>query len=418
MCSYEPYRQNDAQKLEVAHNISVAQQEASYVPELNASYQYPGITRCEESCGSVGCGCLLPMPGCLYSRTYAEPIDEDLYRVFSCPSWSERIHLVAQLNHINGNRIKRKIVIQPQKTVQFSNMNITLDFVTTPVIPMLSQRFVQSTTGGNTTSMVTRTDDVFAVKCATAEIAKNLTRCRVMETCICTSNDVSKECLCSNVNITERLLSIDSRLPLHNSEFEMQSLKNNIEVASHNSVAEISLSTNVKWKTASVVVPGDCKVIASRPKGCYNCIHGAKLNFTCSSDVRTIAEVMCTDHHYAVSCGPKPVTTTVVVNANSPHYTAQCTVQCGKEKHELQISGLLYYHSLWKGAPNINENEISNYVDLINVPDLSNILDVFGNWWSTSLIAAAALAVAVAITVLCAPLFVQRCLSSCTTTRK
>ena len=135
-------------------------------------------------------------------------------------------------------------------------MNITLDFVTTPVIPMLSQRFVQSTTGGNTTSMVTRTDDVFAVRCATAEIAKNLTRCRVMETCICTSNDVSKECLCSNVNITERLLSIDSRLPLHNSEFEMQSLKNNIEVASHNSVAEISLSTNVKWKTASVVVPG------------------------------------------------------------------------------------------------------------------------------------------------------------------
>ena len=297
-------------------------------------------------------------------------------------------------------------------------MNITLDFVTTPVISVLDRKFVQSATGSNSTSMITLTEDIFAVKCATSEIARNLTRCRVMDTCTCTSNDVFNNCRCANVNITERLLSVDSRLPLHNSEFDMESSEEGVEIDSHSSIAEISLSTSVKWKTATVVFPVDCDVTASKPRGCYNCMQGAKMNFTCTSKARTLTEIACTDSHYTVECGPKGIVSTVIINSKKSRYVTQCTAQCGEKKHTLEISGVLHYHSLWKDTRDNNQEETASYVDLINLPDLTNIAEVFGHWWRTSLLGAAAVAVGVAVTVLCAPFILQRILWLCTTKGK
>lgn len=393
--------------------------QTTYVPELNSSYRLPGVTRCQESCGGIGCGCLLPMPGCLYSRTYAKPMDDIVYEVFSCPSWSEKIRLSARFNLANGNKIRRRIILQPQKTVQFAHMNITLDFITAPTIPALGRRFMQASTGSNQASMVTLTTDTFALKCATAEIARNLTGCRVMDTCTCTSDDELNHCLCANVNVTERLLSVDTRLPLHNAEFIMKPSSNNIEVESHSSVAEISLSTSVKWKAATVVIPVNCDVNVSKPRGCYNCIQGAKMNFTCTSKVRTLAEITCTDYQYTVECGPKGIATTVVLNAKTSRYAVECNVKCGEKKHVLHISGALYYHSLWKDLRDDNRgDETANYIDLIHLPDISNIAKMVGNWWKASLIAAAAVAVGIAVTVLCAPLLVQRCLWSCASTTR
>ncbi|KHJ99076.1 hypothetical protein OESDEN_00928 [Oesophagostomum dentatum] len=61
----------------------------SYIPELQNTYMFPGIERCTTSCGSIGCECLLRMPGCLFSRSYAKPLNEKIYEIFHCPSWEE-----------------------------------------------------------------------------------------------------------------------------------------------------------------------------------------------------------------------------------------------------------------------------------------------------------------------------------------
>ncbi|KAL6729935.1 hypothetical protein Aduo_000947 [Ancylostoma duodenale] len=61
----------------------------SYVPELHNTYEFPGTSRCTSSCGSVGCGCLLPIPGCLFSHSFAKPRNEKVYQIFNCPTWEE-----------------------------------------------------------------------------------------------------------------------------------------------------------------------------------------------------------------------------------------------------------------------------------------------------------------------------------------
>ncbi|VDK82924.1 unnamed protein product [Cylicostephanus goldi] len=204
--------------------------------------------------------------------------------------------------------------------------------------------------------------------------------------------------------------SLDTRLPLHNSEFSLEAEGNSITVVSHTSVAEFSLSTETKWKTATVIVPTKCEIYASEAKGCYNCLQGAKLVFTCTSKIRTITEVACTDHHYTIDCGPKPINTTVVINSKTANYAAHCSTQCGLQKHDLQISGLLYYHSIWKDDVERASIENANYVDLINIPDLSNIAQVMFHYWTTSLTAAAVVALSVAATLIFGPALFRKCL--------
>ncbi|KAL6742658.1 hypothetical protein Aduo_015788 [Ancylostoma duodenale] len=182
---------------------------------------FPGITRCQESCGGIGCGCLLPMPGCLFSRTYAEPADESIYEVFSCASWRKVAVLNTRLNMVSGEEIKRNVEIHPQETVQFGKMNITLDFITTPFIPELDRKFVQIMNKIAPDTIIAHQDDIFAVKCLTLQTARNLTKCRVIDTCSCTAKSVENDCHCASVNITEKINSIDTRLPLRNSEFRM-----------------------------------------------------------------------------------------------------------------------------------------------------------------------------------------------------
>ncbi|EYC20167.1 hypothetical protein Y032_0022g485 [Ancylostoma ceylanicum] len=382
--------------------------QTSFVPELNKSYQFPGITRCQESCGGIGCGCLLPMPGCLFSRTYAEPADESIYEVFSCASWTEVAVLKTRLNLNTGEEIKREVVIHPQETLQFGEMNITLDFITTPFIPELDRKFVQILNKKAPDTIIAHQDDISAVKCLTLQTARNLTKCRVIDTCSCTAKSVRNDCHCVNMNITERMNSIDTRLPLRSSDFRMEADWNTVEVMSHSSVAEISISTEANWTTATVIATTECDVTTSNARGCYNCIQGATVNFTCRSTVKTIAEVICTDHHYAIDCGPNAPLTTVVINSNTAHYITQCSAQCGERKHDLAITGLLYYHSIWKDDPTTAMNKRASYVNLINIPDIRNIADVITKWWCTSLIAAIAVAAAVFATILCGPLLLRK----------
>ncbi|KAL6737889.1 hypothetical protein Aduo_011494 [Ancylostoma duodenale] len=316
--------------------------------------------------------------------------------------------LITRLNMVSGEEIKRNVEIHPQETVQFGKMNITLDFITTPFIPELDRKFVQIMNKIAPDTIIAHQDDIFAVKCLTLQTARNLTKCRVIDTCSCTAKSVENDCHCANVNITEKMNSIDTRLPLRNSEFRMVADWNTVEAISHSSVAEISISTEVNWTTATMVSPTECEVAASNVRGCYNCIRGATVNFTCTSTEKTIAEVICTDSHYAIDCGPNTPLTTVVINSNTAHYISQCGVQCGEIKHDLSISGILNYHSIWKDDPATAVNKRANYVNLINIPDINNIAEIITKWWCTSLVAAVAVAVAVITTVLCGPLLLQK----------
>lgn len=42
--------------------------------------------RLVPSCGSYTCGCGLPLPGCLFSGTVAEPVTEEVFEDLTCPT--------------------------------------------------------------------------------------------------------------------------------------------------------------------------------------------------------------------------------------------------------------------------------------------------------------------------------------------
>ncbi|CAJ0607513.1 unnamed protein product [Cylicocyclus nassatus] len=136
----------------------------SYIPELHNTYEFPGYSRCTSSCGSIGCGCLLPLPGCLFSRSYGKPQSETIYQVFHCPTWDESAIIKYTYTSVNGRREMNIATITAQTTHTQKDANLTLEFVTTPTIPLLSSVFLQPSTPlkrklpWSTTTMYLRSD--------------------------------------------------------------------------------------------------------------------------------------------------------------------------------------------------------------------------------------------------------------------
>ncbi|RCN47416.1 hypothetical protein ANCCAN_06551 [Ancylostoma caninum] len=63
------------------------------LPELGESNNYPGVTRCIESCGGPGCGCFYLSSGCLFYRICDVPRNEKVYELFKCSQWHGAVHL-------------------------------------------------------------------------------------------------------------------------------------------------------------------------------------------------------------------------------------------------------------------------------------------------------------------------------------
>ncbi|PIO54516.1 hypothetical protein TELCIR_24120, partial [Teladorsagia circumcincta] len=62
---------------------------SSLLPELEKGNHFPGNRAFVESCGGLGCDCLIPSSGCLFYRVYMEPVDNEIYEVFHCDRWNE-----------------------------------------------------------------------------------------------------------------------------------------------------------------------------------------------------------------------------------------------------------------------------------------------------------------------------------------
>lgn len=81
--------------------------------------QYPGISRCEPSCGCAGCGCFVCSSGCLSSRWAYKPIG-DVHRLDSMISYQQKPTVMLTL--VNGTNVLMQLI---QKGIGFSQQNQT-----------------------------------------------------------------------------------------------------------------------------------------------------------------------------------------------------------------------------------------------------------------------------------------------------
>ncbi|EYC27487.1 hypothetical protein Y032_0009g755 [Ancylostoma ceylanicum] len=380
------------------------------IPELQDTYDFPGVSRCTTSCGGIGCGCLLPMPGCLFSRTFARPRNTKVYRVFHCPTWEESAMIKITHSDAKGKRRTTVVNVISQTTKVLDNINVTLEFVTTPTIPLLSSIFLQAVNNdSNSEVALIENDDVFALRCPTEKSTSNVTECIMEDTCSCSPTETDANCQCRNLNITERVSSVESRLPLSSSVLYLQDVNGRVQGISHDSVADLTIGTSVQYQTDNMVDYMDCDISASPLHGCYNCLSGAEVIFSCFSKQPIMVEVNCERHMFAAVCNSSTSHTAVTIHATVPKFKEACWVQCGPSLHNITLSGILAYHASWIPSNNNKQgNKHANYVDMFNYPNLEHLLDVAVENWKTAVMTIVAVAVFIGVGTLMIPKLVSK----------
>ncbi|ETN78824.1 hypothetical protein NECAME_18175 [Necator americanus] len=163
------------------------------VPELREAEVYPGYSKCSETCGGIICGCLgLPLAGCLFYRVAHMPLDNVVYQIYRCPSWSPEVHLRVRPTSA-GKETSQSVQLYPyvQQNVTGWNMGVfSLQYL---FAAAANRRFAES----QKTHMIL--DDGFkvAVECPSADAAlRRFNSCRNRIMCACSTNSNAARCLC------------------------------------------------------------------------------------------------------------------------------------------------------------------------------------------------------------------------------
>ncbi|KAK6061392.1 hypothetical protein COOONC_00939 [Cooperia oncophora] len=354
----------------------------SEVPELRNKYDFPGITRCTTSCGGLGCGCLLPTPGCLFSRTYAKPRNNKIYQVFHCPTWQESALMTFTYTGAQGTQGSDTFRINTQTTHVMQNANVTLEFVTAPAIPFLD-------TDGQCRSYRER----YALRCPTMRTLPNITECHVEDRCSCSPSETEAKCDCRSLDVITKMASIDSRLPLSSSVLHLRDDLGLVFGAVHSAVIDFTISTSALYHADSIIDSEACDITSSPLQGCYNCLRGAEVTFSCHSSRPSMVEIEYQQKIFAAACGPSTAQTKVAIHAAAPNYKDRCLVKCGQKMHNITISGILAFHTHCRTPFQQHMIEHANYVNMFNYPDLGHLLDVAFQHWKTFVITCIAVAI-------------------------
>ncbi|MCP4488180.1 MAG: hypothetical protein GY820_12790, partial [Gammaproteobacteria bacterium] len=111
---------------------------AEFDDDVNES---PGHTHCVESCGGFSCYCFLHENGCTFYRTYAEPVSDSIFEIFSCPLWEYMADVTVQLEEINTTT-STKLRLSAATPSYWNNLQITLISISSPPVPILGRQFL------------------------------------------------------------------------------------------------------------------------------------------------------------------------------------------------------------------------------------------------------------------------------------
>ena len=313
----------------------------------------PGISGCFESCGCGGCQCFWCDSGCLFFRLFAEPTDEKTYEVFKCSTWQLKIEIEVEL-HLSddGKIITEKLVLYPGKTAKLKTLEFALIGVTQPPLPILNQVFV--TDGDHIFTVIQASETGMPIagtigefQCGTREKAKNFNECVFTPNlCQCFPQESTVHCRCTQLSIAAMFSKAEHSLPL-----EMQGLtisgKGTDLSAQLGSLANLELQvTSQNVSLFYVYGPSTCQVTPISFKGCYSCVPGAKLKYSCKTDKgkNLLALVECgKDTNFNAICSETSHVDEVSINFQRADIEEPCTVSCGGPKTTFVLKGTLVF---------------------------------------------------------------------------
>ncbi|KAI1722064.1 phlebovirus glycoprotein g2 domain-containing protein [Ditylenchus destructor] len=360
------------------------------IPELSEYHHYPGHSYCHDSCSMWDCtpACGLPTTSCLFYRTYAYPLTDIVYEVFTCPDWRYGIKVDLQLE-VNQQVETTELTLMEGLVTHWKNISISPLIVTQPPAPVFGRHFI---TDGTSVAMITS----FAsdLHCANASAAKEF-KCSIRQEACTDCTDVGQiiHCKCKDLPIEDMIENPEYRLPLMVGRYEVKNSAKDVFVESHHN--PIRLFTKVEsLKVVAATDGSTCTVIPVNLTGCYRCDTGGELTFECSTDFGSaLATISCGENLiFTQACTTNLSQYTTVLHFETSDIDTNCTVECPGSQTEFGLKGKLRYIPISEqvGYEEISKEDTNQAKPTcilcdIEIPQLFE----FVNTWSIIIIVAA-----------------------------
>lgn len=388
----------------------------SKIEELNGEpNDSPGFTYCAESCGCAGCDCFYCVSGCLFYRTYAKPVSDVTYEVFSCPVWQYKVKATVRLT-LPGENLQQEFDLRPGTLVSWKNLRMTLTSITSPPVPILGSQFL---TDGTKTVLIRASAGgqpiagmVGEFQCPTREKASKFDCYLPHDSCTCQAHEKRAACTCSQQKLEELFSKIEHVVPLTTQGLSLIGTGKNIE-AEYNQIASLELQIAMEgFRLATKTDKNKCTIKPSDFAGCYSCLTGAKLKYECRTDFgEALAHVTCGEAGFSTVCTPDGLTATVAMSFQHAAVKEACTVTCPAGATTFEIEANLVFIEKERLGEISNAISTTNEKNDVDLGFLSGWLS--GNWTMIITIVLG-LIVMVILSVALLPVIIQGCLGGAT----
>ncbi|KAK5971382.1 hypothetical protein GCK32_019047 [Trichostrongylus colubriformis] len=347
----------------------------SLLPELALGNTYPGITGCLESCGGPGCECFYWSSCCLFYRTYAVPINNNIYEIFTCTAWKEEVKLRMQIKRRSTNTFDTyTLALQPNVPVEIGTMTLTLSVLAPPPLPEMNTKFI---TTGETTALLRK------------------------ETSPTLWSESQVRCQCEDNEIEKTFKDIGNILPVTRSFLKFKRHPRHAVLAEVSRGVSTELTLNVKENVDDMIVDavGDtCSIDNTLIFGCYSCSRDAVAEIRCkSTKAETSAEIDCNGETFFVPCSSSGQLSRLQFMLTEAQVRMQCSVKCGLKPTHFEITGILkYVHKMHEGLSHAfrhNHNSTAEF----RWPDLSHLVTIYLQWYKVVVITVLAIGGALAL---------------------
>ncbi len=312
----------------------------------------PGFSHCVESCGCWACACFYCTSGCLLYRFFAEPKTETIYEVFSCPVWNYLIDVTATLVHSNGKEFTHSLHLEPGKIKKWKNFEFGITSVNTPTIPLLHKSFVTDGkrvfVAHTSASGQPVAGEIGELQCGSKEKVKAFASCILPHNiCQCSPQESRVQCTCSHRELETMFDRPEYVLPLRTQGLMLQGTGTDI-YATFSSIASLEIQiTTAKVNLLYTHTPSLCTIKPVEFQGCYSCLVGAVLKFTCISDKgEQLAHVSCGiagKAKFSTLCSENTVSGTASLAFTKADINETCHVSCPGGTTKFAVMGTLTF---------------------------------------------------------------------------
>lgn len=214
----------------------------------------------------------------------------------------------------------------------WKNANFSLISTTLPPVPSFGSHFI--TDGQRTAVMQANTQGepiagiIGSLQCQTREAASKL-QCNLTESCSCQGQENKVSCMCTDGVLEPIFQKPDQLVPLTVGGIAITGSGTKLE-AEFNHIASLQMQIQLEGlRLETKHKKNRCNITVHEFGGCYSCLTGAKMRFTCTTNFdEALALVTCGRTEFSTICSTvgKPIST--ILNFNRAAVKETCRVQC------------------------------------------------------------------------------------------